>query len=92
MINTATGRCWPSEVNNPVPGVVDGAPASRGYEGGFGTGLMLKDLKLALQAAADANIQPHLGVAAKDIYQAVEADPALKGKDFSVVYKYIGGE
>lgn len=91
MINTATGRCWPSEVNNPVPGVVETSPASRNYEGGFGTGLMLKDLKLALQAAAEAKITPHLGVHAADIYQAVEADPALKGKDFSIVYKYVSG-
>ena len=37
VVNASTGRCWPSEVNNPVPGVVSGAPAERGYEGGFGT-------------------------------------------------------
>lgn len=91
MINTATGKCWPSEVNNPHPGVVEGAPASRGYEGGFGTALMLKDLKLAMQAAAEFAITPRLGTHAKDIYAAVEGTPELKGKDFSVVYQYIGG-
>ncbi|USW57291.1 Putative 6-phosphogluconate dehydrogenase, NADP-binding, 6-phosphogluconate dehydrogenase, domain 2 [Septoria linicola] len=92
MINTATGKCWPSEVNNPHPGVIEGAPASNGYDGGFGTALMLKDLKLAMQAAAEADILPRLGIHAKDIYAAVEGDPELKGKDFSVVYKYIGGK
>ncbi|PPJ56658.1 hypothetical protein CBER1_01763 [Cercospora berteroae] len=92
MINTATGKCWPSEVNNPHPGVIETAPASRGYEGGFGTALMLKDLKLAMQAAAEYDILPRLGTQAKDIYQAVEGIPELKGKDFSVVYKYIGGK
>ncbi|KAF2719082.1 hypothetical protein K431DRAFT_287105 [Polychaeton citri CBS 116435] len=91
MINTATGRCWPSEVNNPVPGVSEDAPAGREYEGGFGTALMLKDLKLALQAAAEADILPQLGTYAKEIYAAVEGNEELKGKDFSVVYKYIGG-
>lgn len=91
MINTATGRCWPSEVNNPVPGVVEGSPASKGYEGGFGSALMLKDLKLALEASTQAGIVPQLGVHAKDIYAAVEGDEDLKGKDFSVVYRYIGG-
>ncbi|EMF09699.1 3-hydroxyisobutyrate dehydrogenase [Sphaerulina musiva SO2202] len=92
MINTATGKCWPSEVNNPHPGVVEGAPAGRGYEGGFGTALMLKDLKLAMQACAESAITPRLGTHAKDIYAAVEGTPELQGKDFSVVYQYIGGK
>ncbi|CAK3923682.1 3-hydroxyisobutyrate dehydrogenase, mitochondrial [Lecanosticta acicola] len=92
MINTATGRCWPSEVNNPVPGVIENSPASKGYEGGFGTALMLKDLKLAMQAATEAGILPELGMHAKDIYSAIEGHEELKGKDFSVVYRYIGGK
>jgi len=91
MINTATGRCWPSVANNPVPGVSKDAPASRGYEGGFGTQLMLKDLNLALSAATEAKIVPGLGQTAKDIYTAVHADERCKGKDFSVVYRHIGG-
>lgn len=91
MINTATGKCWPSEVNNPVPGVIEGAPAGNGYEGGFGTSLMLKDLRLALEAATQAGVVPQLGLQAKEIYTAVEADEGLRGKDFSVVYRYIGG-
>ncbi|KAK4617658.1 putative 3-hydroxyisobutyrate dehydrogenase, mitochondrial [Fulvia fulva] len=92
MINTATGKCWPSEVNNPVPGVIEGSPASKGYEGGFGTALMLKDLKLAMQAAMEAEIIPRLGTQAADLYKAVEGDESLKGKDFSVVYRYLGGQ
>ncbi|QIW98964.1 hypothetical protein AMS68_004482 [Peltaster fructicola] len=91
MINTATGKCWPSEINNPVPGVIENSPASRGYDGGFGTSLMLKDLKLALLAATKADVVPQLGAYAKEIYTAVEADEKCKGKDFSVVYRYIGG-
>lgn len=50
VINVSTGRCWPSEVNNPVAGVVATAPASRDYAGGFGLGLMKKDLRLAMAA------------------------------------------
>ncbi|KAK5160793.1 hypothetical protein LTS14_001806 [Recurvomyces mirabilis] len=92
MINTATGKCWPSEINNPVPGVSENAPAGRDYKGGFGTRLMLKDLKLALQAGAESNIVPHLGAHAQDIYSAVVVDPACKDRDFSVVYRYIGGK
>ncbi|KAH1439797.1 hypothetical protein KXX68_004383 [Aspergillus fumigatus] len=73
MINTSTGRCWPMEVNNPVPGVVETAPASRGYEGGFGVGLMKKDLRLAITA--------------REVYNSVEQE--YRGKDFSVVYKWL---
>ncbi|KAK5014829.1 hypothetical protein LTR39_002939 [Cryomyces antarcticus] len=92
MINTSTGRCWPSEVNNPVPGVIESAPASRGYEGGFGVSLANKDLKLALQAAEEAGIQVALGPYARDIYDAVQANPECQGKDFSVVYRHLGGK
>lgn len=92
MINTATGKCWPSEVNNPVPGVIEGAPAGKGYDGGFGTALMLKDLKLALKAAEEADVSPYLGERARELYTAVDADSNCKGKDFSVVYRYLGGK
>ncbi|KAK5121533.1 hypothetical protein LTR85_005366 [Meristemomyces frigidus] len=92
MINTATGKCWPSEVNNPVPGVVENSPASKDYKGGFGTTLMLKDLKLALQALVESDIEPMLGGYAKEIYAAAAADEKCKDRDFSVVYRYIGGK
>ncbi|KAF2204413.1 3-hydroxyisobutyrate dehydrogenase [Delitschia confertaspora ATCC 74209] len=92
MINISTGKCWPSEVNNPVPGVIEGSPASRGYEGGFGVGLANKDLKLAIQAAKESGVNLALGDRAKQIYDAAEADPNCKGKDFSVIYRYLGGK
>ncbi|MFT8153581.1 NAD-binding protein, partial [Salmonella enterica] len=46
IINTSSGRCWSSELYNPFPGVLDNVPAARGYSGGFGSDLMLKDLGL----------------------------------------------
>lgn len=87
MINSSTGRCWPSEVNNPVPGVIETAPASRGYEGGFGVSLMNKDLRLALAAAETSGTPLALGEKARDVYNAVE--DAHRGKDFSVVYQWL---
>lgn len=90
MINSSTGKCWSSEVNNPVPGVIEGNPASRDYEGGFGVSLMKKDLRLAMAAAAEAGAKLELGEKAKEVYDATEA--AHKGKDFSVVYKYLRGD
>lgn len=92
VINVSTGRCWPSEVNNPVKGVVDGAPASRDYAGGFGISLMKKDLKLAIVAANEANAKLELGERAKEVYEQAEQVESCKGRDFSVIYRFIGGK
>ncbi|ERF68287.1 hypothetical protein EPUS_02743 [Endocarpon pusillum Z07020] len=90
LINSSTGRSWPSEVNNPVPGVVGSAPASRDYEGGFGVSLMKKDLKLAIRAAQEADARLELATKAEEVYEKVEQD--YMGKDFSVVYRWLGGK
>ncbi|KAJ9138218.1 3-hydroxyisobutyrate dehydrogenase [Pleurostoma richardsiae] len=92
VINASTGRCWPSEVNNPVPGVVEGAPAGRDYAGGFGIGLMRKDLGLAMVAAREAGAKLELAERAKEVYEGAEKEETCKGRDFSVVYRYIGGK
>ncbi|KAI9667649.1 MAG: hypothetical protein M1821_000466 [Bathelium mastoideum] len=92
LINTSTGKCWPSEVNNPVPYVVRDSPASKGYEGGFGVSLMKKDLKLALQAAHEVGAASTMGYEALSVYDLVETDENCKGRDFSVVYRYLGGK
>jgi len=89
LINVSTGKCWPSEVNNPVPGVVENAPAGRGYSGGFGVSLMAKDLKLAIAAADLAKAKLVLAESARKLYDEAEVDDNCKGKDFSVVYKYL---
>ncbi|KAJ4526258.1 hypothetical protein HRR83_001449 [Exophiala dermatitidis] len=90
LINSATGRSWPSEVNNPVPGVIETAPSSRDYEGGFGVSLMNKDLRLAMTAAQEAGAKLALAQKAKEVYD--ETEKAYKGKDFSVVYRWLGGK
>jgi 3-hydroxyisobutyrate/3-hydroxypropionate dehydrogenase len=91
LINISTGKCWPSEINNPVKGIVEGSPASRDYSGGFGISLMKKDLGLAIQAANEAGARLELGDRAKEVYDAVEQQENCKGRDFSVVYRYLGG-
>lgn len=91
VINVSTGRCWPSEVNNPVPGVVEAAPAGRDYQGGFGIGLMRKDLRLAMLAAEEADAKLVLGEKAREVYEAAEGEERCKGRDFSVVYRWLGG-
>ncbi|OIW32590.1 3-hydroxyisobutyrate dehydrogenase [Coniochaeta ligniaria NRRL 30616] len=92
VINVSTGKCWPSEVNNPVPGVVDTAPAGRDYKGGFGIGLMKKDLKLAIIAAREAGARLELADRAREVYESAEGEEGCRGRDFSVVYRYLGGE
>ncbi|KAF3086156.1 hypothetical protein TWF569_009423 [Orbilia oligospora] len=89
LINCSTGKCWPSEVNNPVPDVIEGAPSSRGYQGGFGVSLMAKDLKLAIAAADLSGAKLILAEPARKLYEDAEAHDDCKGKDFSVVYKYL---
>ncbi|CAB3750518.1 3-hydroxyisobutyrate dehydrogenase [Paraburkholderia solisilvae] len=86
IMNTSTGRCWSSDTCNPFPGVIGSAPASRGYTGGFGTDLMLKDLGLATDAAKLARQPVFLGALAQQLYQAMSTDGAGK-LDFSAVIK-----
>lgn len=86
IINTSSGRCWSSEINNPYPGVLENVPASRGYSGGFGTDLMLKDLGLATEAAKLCKQPVIMGGMAQQLYQAF----SLQGNgqlDFSAIIK-----
>ncbi|KAL2262310.1 hypothetical protein VTK26DRAFT_1770 [Humicola hyalothermophila] len=92
VINVSTGRCWPSEVNNPVPGVVETAPSNRDYAGGFGIGLMRKDLRLAMLAAKEADARLPLAEKASEVYERAEAEERCKGRDFSVVYRWLVGK
>jgi 3-hydroxyisobutyrate dehydrogenase len=89
LINVSSGRCWSSEVNNPVPNVVETAPASRQYDGGFGVSLMKKDLRLAIEAAKLVGARLELDMKAMEVYEKLEQDPEFRGKDFSVIYEKL---
>lgn len=84
ILNTSSGRCWSSDTYNPFPGVMDNVPASRGYAGGFGTDLMLKDLGLASEAAKQARQPVILGALAQQLYQTFSAQ-GHGGLDFSAI-------
>jgi 3-hydroxyisobutyrate dehydrogenase len=84
VINSSTGRCWSSDTYNPWPGISENAPASRGYTGGFGAELMLKDLGLATEAARQARQPVVLGAVAQQLYQAMSLR-GEGGKDFSAI-------
>jgi len=88
IFNTSTSRCWSSDTYNPVPGVMENVPSSRGYTGGFGTALMHKDMGLATDAARAAG--QHMPLAA--LTQAIYAEVIKQGdggKDFSYVYEFL---
>ncbi|KDQ13198.1 hypothetical protein BOTBODRAFT_133776 [Botryobasidium botryosum FD-172 SS1] len=95
IINNSTGKCWPSEVNNPVPGALEpegrSPPCERGYEGGFASRLMLKDMLLALHAAKTVDVPLPIGTTCAGLYEDVSKhrEGELASKDFSVVYEYL---
>jgi len=84
IINTSSGRCWSSDTYNPYPGVMESVPAARGYTGGFGADLMLKDLGLAMDAARQAKQSVVLGAAAQQLYQRMSVQGEGR-KDFSAI-------
>jgi len=83
-INHSTGRCWASEHYNPWPGVCPDAPASHDYVGGASTGILIKDLSLALGEAKGVTMPLFLGAIAQQVYQLSGAQGNGK-KDFASV-------
>ncbi|MFN2474106.1 MAG: 3-hydroxyisobutyrate dehydrogenase [Sphingomicrobium sp.] len=84
----ASGQSWSMTSYCPVPGVGPDTPADRDYEGGFAAALMLKDLKLAMEAAQAAGAYTPMGGEAEEPYQRfVERGGGTK--DFSGIIKMI---
>lgn len=80
----ASGQSWSMTSYCPVPGVGPASPADNGYAGGFAAALMLKDMRLALEAAKASGARVPMGERAEAIYAAfVEAD--AQGLDFSAI-------
>ena len=88
MMAVSTGRSWATEVCNPWPGVLENAPASRGYTGGFGSDLMLKDMGLAVEAAMGVGATIPLGELARNLY-AMNKQAGRGSLDFSSVVKVL---
>ena len=86
----SSGRNWTLELYNPWPGVMENVPASRGYSGGFGSDLMLKDLGLALETAASARSSIPLGSLARQLYQ-LHSQSGHGHEDFSSIATMLRG-
>ncbi|KAL3520263.1 hypothetical protein ACH5RR_018412 [Cinchona calisaya] len=85
IFNSSSGRCWSSDTYNPVPGVMDGVPASRSYDGGFASKLMAKDLNLATASAKEVGLECPLTSQAEKIFMELCND-GHGAKDFSCAF------
>jgi 3-hydroxyisobutyrate dehydrogenase len=90
VASQSSGQCWSLTSYCPWPGPVPGAPSNRGYEGGFLTSLMLKDLKLAQEAAAASGAATPLGAQAEALYALFDRLGHGR-KDFSAVMQLMRG-
>ncbi|HEV2366106.1 MAG TPA: 3-hydroxyisobutyrate dehydrogenase [Caulobacteraceae bacterium] len=90
IASQSSGQCWSLTSYCPWPGPVPAAPSNRNYEGGFLSSLMLKDLKLAQDAAAKAGAAAPLGAQAEALYALFDR-LGFGGKDFSAVLQLFRG-
>lgn len=90
IASKASGQSWSMTSYCPVPGPVETSPANRGYTPGFATAMMLKDLKLAMDAAATSGASTPLGAQAEALY-ALFDNMGGGSSDFSAIYKLLQG-
>ena len=88
--STASGQNWSMTSYCPAPGPLPSAPSNNDYKAGFSAAMMLKDLRLAQDAASSSGAQTPLGAQSAAIYSQMEA-AGKDGLDFSGVMKLING-
>ncbi|MCO5163843.1 MAG: 3-hydroxyisobutyrate dehydrogenase [Mesorhizobium sp.] len=91
VASTSSGQCWSLTTYCPVPGPVPTSPANRDYKPGFAAALMLKDLKLAQEAASSSGAVTPLGAEAAQLY-ALFAAQGGGDADFSGIIRFLRGE
>lgn len=89
--STATARCWSLNDYCPTPGPVPASPANRDYQPGFAAALMLKDLRIAMEAAQGAGAHTPMGAQAAQIYALMDL-AGQSDRDFSGVIRLLRGE
>ena len=90
IASKSSGQCWSLTNYSPWPGLVETAPSNRDYAGGFSTAMMLKDLKLAQEAAAKAGAATPMGAQAEALYALFDRQGA-GNKDFSAILQWLRG-
>lgn len=91
IASTASGQCWSLTSYCPVPGPVPASPANNDYKAGFAAAMMLKDVRLAMEAAGGTGADTPLGRRAEEVYAALD-DDGHGGLDFSAIFKRLNGE
>jgi 3-hydroxyisobutyrate dehydrogenase len=91
VASTSSGQCWSLTTYCPVPGPVPTSPANRDYKPGFAAALMLKDLKLAQEAAHVSGVATPLGAQAAQLY-ALFSGLGHAGDDFSGIIRMLRGD
>ncbi|HUE47398.1 MAG TPA: 3-hydroxyisobutyrate dehydrogenase [Aestuariivirgaceae bacterium] len=91
IASKASGQCWSLTTYCPVPGPVPGSPANRDYKPGFSAAMMLKDLKLAQEAANASGAATPLGAEAAQIY-GLYAGAGEANSDFSGIIRFLRGK
>jgi 3-hydroxyisobutyrate dehydrogenase len=90
VASTSSGSCWALTTHCPVPGPVPTSAANNGYKPGFATSLMLKDLRLAQQAALASGAATPLGAEAAQLYGLFEA-AGHAHEDYSAIVTFLRG-
>ncbi len=91
IASKASGQCWSLTSYCPVPGPVPTSPANRDYAAGFTAAMMLKDLRLAQDAATRSSAATPLGAEAAQLYSLFAAQGG-SGVDFSGIIKFLRGQ
>ncbi|MEZ0172403.1 3-hydroxyisobutyrate dehydrogenase [Microvirga sp. TS319] len=91
VASTSSGQCWSLTTYCPVPGPVPTSPANNGYKPGFAAALMLKDLRLAQDAALASGASTPLGAEAAQLY-ALFSNAGHEGDDFSGIVNFLRGQ
>jgi 3-hydroxyisobutyrate dehydrogenase len=86
----SSGQCWSMTSYCPVPGPVPASPANRDYQAGFTAAMMLKDLRLAQEAARAAGAATPMGAEAAAIYERF-CGQGEAGRDFSGIIRLLRG-
>ncbi|HCL63468.1 MAG TPA: 3-hydroxyisobutyrate dehydrogenase [Rhizobium sp.] len=90
VASTSSGQCWSINTYCPVPGPVPTSPANNDYKPGFAAALMLKDLKLAQEAALASGAATPLGAEAAQLFDLFEKQ-GHGGRDFSAIIEMLRG-
>lgn len=88
IASVSSGQNWSMTSYCPLPGVGPESPADRDYQGGFAVALMLKDLRLAAEAAGLAGASTPMGAKALELYEGLAAE-GNSGLDFSAIIKAL---